>query len=201
MELTKYTGWGTTKRYRLTSVDRGGDHQGQVSVDRGDDHQSQVSVDRPVDRPVDRGDGHDLLPPTPLRGGEEEEESTPAFAPDGASGALPSLNGPNVTVPDLFAEHDLLAVPPEPGADRATSDLDVMSIVIQIANLAGPSLDAERIGRALERAAVVTGWPDDMLVVYCVEKLRRNDGKVRDPSGFLAADLARVGPAIVPSPR
>ena len=64
MDPIKYTGWGTSKHYRLLIPD-----------DRPSRHQENVTDDRPVDRPVDRPSRHE--PPTTNR--EEEEES--AFAP------------------------------------------------------------------------------------------------------------------------
>jgi hypothetical protein len=71
-------------------------------------------------------------------------------------------------------------------------DVAVEWIVGHIAKQAGVSIDARRLGPALVDARARTGWGEEGIAVYCVEKLQRGSRRIRDPSAFLATGLRRL---------
>jgi hypothetical protein len=81
----------------------------------------------------------------------------------------------------------------------APSDPIDESLVEKICEGANVNLVLGRVGPELAKAKARTGWSDEMLVGYCVDLFKRQR-RVGNPSGFLATDLSRITPDLVPSP-
>ena len=126
---------------------------------------------------------------------EEEEESA-----DAPSAYAPVAALQNHTPPlDLFS--DGMIVPDQGQGDPWSEDESVSDVAEQIAAHSRCSIEYSRLGPALDLAKKRTGWSGDALAVYCVEKLKAQGRRVRNPSAFLVTDLGRLDDQIVPSPR
>lgn len=180
MRLVKNYGRGASTRYRLVLPlwidDRDDSHSSEAIDDRDHGHSGDGLGDRQGDRQGDRDDGHNLRPPSTT----EEEE-----------GAGAPLRGAAPQPPEALA-----ALRREPLA------AEVVAIVGMIGDHAGMSLDPTLLGPAVAGAKARTGWGDEAIAVYCVEKLKHLGGNARIPDALLATDLAtRLSGDTVPSPR
>jgi hypothetical protein len=219
MVLTKHSGRGVSNRYRLVipaELDgRGDDHSTGGKMVVGTTTQDQLDG-RLDGRRDGRGDDHNLLPPSKS---EEEEESASARLPCGRLAALQnpiplaelfSANPPRVEdLGGAVTSTEEVGVPSpcppgpqgQPEAFASSEAETIEKVCSAIATHAGTAIDQGRLGRALVDAQARTHWSDDVLAIYCVEKLKRMGNKVRIPSSFLVADLAQVDEGFMLSPR